>query len=229
MKVFRPAVFAFTLFLFSCSNSAKEKNQSENFKSLKGEAESIESKITWTDELEKGRLSDKIKKTDGINKNVKNSVLSVSAKKIEEPKWIYPSLPGFGSLDTTLIPENLRKEIEKFCVLLSKNEDIKSLVRESSMYNIALFYYDLSSYIPEYIQDDEENAGEKEFFDSYKLGEPFIDGANYNVPLLFFFGDKNLVLETYWTMENSAWLLDQIQISSVGNNKFKAGVPEKNK
>lgn len=219
MKVSRPAAFALALFFVSCSNVSRAKNQNENFTSLKNEVESLDSKITWTNELEKGRLSDKIKKTDGIDKNVKKSVLSISAIKIEKPEWIYPSLPGFGSLDTALIPENLRKEIEKFCVLFSKNEDIRPLVCASSLYNIALFYHDLSAFVPEYAQKN--GGGEKEFFDAHKLGEPFIDGVNYNVPVLFFYGGQSLVLETYWTMENSVWLLEQIQISSVGGNKFK--------
>lgn len=231
MKLF-PAVFFVmpAFFFFSCSNNTEEKAQGSGFETLKAESDFISSKITWTEELEGGRLTGKVK-TGGLGNKVKASALSVSAGKKENPSFVYPSLPGFGSLDTTLIPLNLRPVIENFCGLFSSDGDFSSFVRTESLADIALFYYDLNSYLPEYsdffstkeekTSDESKEEGsktenaDKKFFDSYKLGEPFIDGVNYDVPILFRSGNKILTLETYWTLENSKWLLDQIQITAV--------------
>lgn len=237
MKIFSVLfLIIFSFCLFSCSTGSNEKTQSEDFTTLKAEADSISSKTTWTEEIEKGRLTDKIK-TEGLSSKVKSSVLSVSALKEDNPKFVFPSLPGFGSLDTELIPLNLKSELLKFCESFSKNDDLTSFSRKESLYNLALFYYDLSACLPEYenffsFENDENVAAEtpekekteteaKKFFSSYKLGEPFIDGINYEVPVRFVSEEKILTLETYWTIENSKWTLDQIQILTVDNSNLE--------
>lgn len=234
----------FSLFAVSCSNSSVEKSPSEEFSTLKEETDSLSSKIRWTDEIEQGRLSGKVK-TEGLGSKVKASVLSVSAKKNTDSEFIYPAVSGFGSLDTTLIPLNLKEKIEEFCASFSKNGDLSSVTRKESAYNLALFYYDLASCLPEYNdffkaepalsetdvpapeteseEEAEPQVPEKNFFDFYKLGEPFIDGVNYEVPVLFGFGGRTLTLETYWTLEDSQWKLDQIQISSVEEAETESG------
>lgn len=263
MKFFSVFLLSLTFFIFSCSNNSDDKIQTEEFETLKEETQSISAKITWTDELESGRLTDKLKNPEGIGNKVKASVLSVVSKKETDPKFIYPSLEGFGSLDTSLIPLNLKSEVLKFCGAFSKNQDLTSLTRKESLYNLALFYYDFDSQVPAYkaffeavadAQNGEENDSVKEktaenqqpkddkissahnsgsdsnsenvaktespekiFFDSFKLGEPYIDGVNYDVPVLFSFGGNFLALETYWTLENSQWMLDQIQIQEISD------------
>lgn len=207
-------IFACFFLFASCSDNTEESTQPADFETLKSEAEFINSKITWTEETESGRLLEKIKNPEGIDGKVKASVLTVAAIKNEEPLFIFPSLAGFGSLDTSLIPLNLKSEVEKFCDSFSKNDDLSPLFREESLYNLALFYYDLSSRLPNYEKFFNESEN-KNFFDSYKLGEPFIDGVNYNIPIRFVFKNKILILETYWSLENSKWLLDQIQISTI--------------
>lgn len=237
---------AFSLFAVSCSNSSVENSPSEEFSTLKEETDSLSSKIRWTDEIEQGRLLGKVK-TEGLGSKVKASVLSVSAKKDADSEFIYPAVSGFGSLDTTLIPLNLKAKIEEFCASFSKNGDLSSLTRKESAYNLALFYYDLSSCLPEYDdffkaepssdetdvsepvpetksdENTEMQVPEKNFFDFHKLGEPFIDGVNYEVPVLFGFVGRTLTLETYWTLENSQWMLDQIHISSLEDAKTESG------
>lgn len=238
----------FSLFAVSCSNSSVEKSPPEEFSTLKEETDSLSSKIRWTDEIEQGRLSSKVK-TERLGSKVKASVLSVSAKKDEDSAFIYPALSGFGSLDTTLIPLNLKTKIEEFCTSFSKNGDLSSLTRKDSAYNLALFYYDLAFCLPAYDDffkaetssaesdvfthenqkksetepETESQVPEKNFFDFHKLGEPFIDGVNYEVPVLFGFDERILMLETYWTLENSQWMLDQIQISSLEDAKTENG------
>ncbi len=229
-KVFSLPLFSFVL--FSCSNSADEKIQAAAFETLKEETLEIDSKITWTEEMEKGRLSEKLKMPEGLGSKVRKSVLSVSAVK-NQKEDIFPSLAGFGSLDTRLIPLNLKSAISAFCEAFSRNENLSSFSRKESLYNFALFGYDLNEIFPEYAlffsseaknETSDENSkvdsgklekSEKKFFDSCKIGEPFIDGANYEVPLILFSDEKILALETYWTIENSKWLLDQIQISQI--------------
>lgn len=246
-------MIVFSLFAFSCSNSSVEKSPSEEFSTLKEETDSLNSKIRWTDEIEQGRLTGKVK-TERLGSKVKASVLSVSAKKDEDSPFIYPAISGFGSLDTTLIPLNLKAKIEEFCGSFSKNGDLSSVTRKESAYNLALFYYDLAFCLPAYgdffkaetlsaesdvsVQENQEKnetgpetesdenaepqVPEKKFFDFYKLGEPFIDGVNYEIPVLFGFDGRILTLETYWTLENSQWMLDQIQISSLEDAKTES-------
>ncbi len=242
-KFFFVTLFSFAL--LSCSNSTDEKIQTPALETLKDETLEIDSKITWTEEMEKGRLSGKLKTPDGLGNKVRKSVLSVSAAK-NQAEEIFPSLADFGSLDTRLVPLNLKSAISSFCEAFSKNENLLSFSRNESLYNLALFSYDLNENLPEYAvffdsEDKNENPAkisdelknenskvysgnlekpdkiEKEFFDSYKIGEPFIDGVNYEVPLILFSHEKILSLETYWTLESSKWLLDQIQISKIKN------------
>lgn len=220
--IFLPCLFT------SCADGVQEKNQDEAVETLRSAAENINSKIRWTEQLEEGRLTSKLSVL-GLGNKVKASPLAVSAVKTQEEDFIYPVLSGFASLNTTLIPVNLKNTLESFCSSFSKNDDISSFARKESLYNLALFCYDLKILYPEYqaffAQDElkgddketasaeksDENTEEKIFFTSYKIAEPFIDGTNYNVPLLFVNREKRLALETYWTIENSKWLLDQIQ------------------
>lgn len=245
-KFFFLPLFSFAL--FSCSNSTDEKIQTSTFETLKDETIEIDSKITWTEEMEKGRLSEKLKTPDGLGNKVRKSVLAVSAVK-NQAEEIFPSLSDFGSLDTRLIPLNLKSAIAAFCEAFSKNQSLSAFSRKESLYSLALFFYDLNENLPEYAiffdskeknenlaenpngnseevsKDDSVNPEksdkiekiEKKFFDSYKIGEPFIDGANYEIPLILFSHEKIITLETYWTLENSKWLLDQIQISQIRN------------
>lgn len=209
----------FLFFFFACSKHSEAENQTENFETLKEEAESLNSKVVWTEELEQGRLSEKIKTPEGIKSKLNASILSVSAIKNDNAEYIYPDLKGFGSLNTKSIPSDLKSKIENFCDSFSKNQDLSSFSRSESLYNLALFYYDLNSYLPEFQNffNDEKSSGKKtkKFFNIYTLGEPFIDGVNYDVPLRFSSKNKILTLETYWTSEDSEWMLDQIQVSSI--------------
>ncbi len=245
-------VFIFSFFLSACSDVAQEKNQLAELETLKEAALEISSKITWTEELERGRLSEKLRAPDGIGSKVRKSVLSVSAVK-NQAQAVFPSLAGFGSLDSSLVPLNLKVTISSFFEAFSKNENILQFSKKESLYTLALFDYDLKEKLPEYFlffafdencEASSENSAEstavddskksassektqdidkteknkKVFFDSCKIGQPFIEGGCYQVPLLLSSQGKILIIETFWILESSKWLLDQIQISDVKDN-----------
>ena len=58
-----------------------------------------------------------------------------------------------------------------------------------------------------------ETIKEKSYFDSFKIGQPFLDGIYYQVPLKFFSDKANLTLCVFCFEEAGVWKIDQVQIT----------------
>ncbi len=58
-----------------------------------------------------------------------------------------------------------------------------------------------------------ETIKEKSYFGSFKIGQPFLDGIYYQVPLKFFSDKANLTLCVFCFEEAGVWKIDQVQIT----------------
>lgn len=65
----------------------------------------------------------------------------------------------------------------------------------------------------ETIQDTDTNIEEKSYFSSFKIGQPFLDGIYYQVPLKFFSDKATLTLCVFCYEDSGSWKIDQVQIS----------------
>lgn len=72
----------------------------------------------------------------------------------------------------------------------------------------------------ETIQDTDTNETkndtiieEKSYFSSFKIGQPFLDGIYYQVPLKFFSDKATLTLCVFCYEDSGSWKIDQVQIS----------------
>ncbi len=62
-------------------------------------------------------------------------------------------------------------------------------------------------------QEEQAALPEKLYFSSFKIGQPFLEGVHYQVPLKFF-GDKACLTVCVFCFEESGlWKIDQIQIT----------------
>lgn len=185
--------------LSACSQLNQTKKADDDIETLRALSENIAKTVPWTDALEQGRLTQNIAVTDGIEKRVALSPLSVIAGKGEDsvaPK--YPVLEGFGSLDITELPAEVKAQLERFCAAFLADETTDAFMAAGSLYSLALFYNDIQ---------------EKQIsFSAYRYGEPFVATDFCQVPVRFS-GDKgNASVSFFFILENDAWKVDQIQI-----------------
>ncbi len=203
-KIFYPCVIFLMSFLpLSCAISSEESSESEKVVTLRDEASSLESKVYWEKELEGDRLLRKIDKLDFVSTRLSLSPLVLSARTFQEGEKVYPVLDGFSSLDTSLIPQALNVMLKSFCERISRNEDADSFISKDCLYTLVLFYSDFERIF----------GGEKIIFDNYAIGEPFLDGVHYEVPLKFFGKKANLTICAYCFEKSGSWSIDQILIT----------------
>lgn len=62
-------------------------------------------------------------------------------------------------------------------------------------------------------QEEKAPLPDKLYFSSYKIGQPFLDGVHYQVPLKFFGEKASLTLCAFCFEESGSWKIDQIQIA----------------
>ena len=203
-------VFLLSYLFFSCSNPVQS-DISEETATLRYAAESLYDSTEWTEEIEIDRLTASVSSVKGISPRLNLSPLIVLASAPSDSSRIFPSMGGFGSLDTSLIPEALRVMLSAFSERIAAGMEADSFMAESCLYSLALFYDDFRRIFDKCF--DFSDTVEMAYFTSFVLGEPFLDGVYYEVPVKFF-GEKATVTLCVFCFEKSgAWKIDQIQIA----------------
>lgn len=216
----------FLFFIISCSDSSGAKINSSEFSTLKEEVQDFNKKTNWTDAIEPDRLSANIQRVDKIASNVRLSSTVLAARTVNKDENLYPHLKGFGSLDTTLIPPALKTLVTNFYESFSSGESLVGLTKTESLYVLALFYYNLKNYFPEYEafvskKNENNSIDEVRLFKKIIIGEPFIEGVNYMIPVRLVSEEKTIDLSLFCAENNGSWKIDQIQINFVGNKNDK--------
>ncbi len=191
--------------LFSCSNLQQEKRSEEDALSLKETAAARAMEIPWTGTLEGNRLTSEISTQSGISRSVPLTPLSMIAGGEESDVLpIFPFLKDFGSLDTSLLSEDVVKVLNGFCTAISKGQNADSYMAAECLYQLALFIRDMELYVPEKkseeLKDEKKESaetgdkkekaedkaeGEKSDADGEKKSEPgytFFDSYFYGQP-----------------------------------------------
>lgn len=216
------------LFLFfSCADGTKQNASDETPETLRYTVETLRDSVGWTEELEGGRLSKNISSYPGVSSQLRLAPLVVAAARVDDDERIFPSLEGFGSLDTTLIPGALRKMLCDFSDAFIQDRDADSFFRAGQTYSLALFYADFSRIFSDVLvhddgrtadfeknEDAQEEAGKDVLFNSYLFGQPFLSGTYYQVPVRYNGEKGSLTVFVYAAQFDSRWQIDQIQIDS---------------
>ncbi|WP_407426177.1 hypothetical protein [Treponema sp.] len=187
---------------FSCSQNVQESSVNDEASTLRYEAEELYNKFVWTEEIELDRLTAKVSNVKGISSKLNLSPLIVSACNTSDEDKIFPVFGSFGSLDTSLISKSLRNMLISFAEIISKNGDADIFFVKDGLYSLALFYSDFNKIFADGIN-----------FDSFLLGQPFIDGIYYEVPIQFITEKAEMTISVYCFSENGNWKIDQIQMT----------------
>ena len=141
------------------------------------------SSTIWAREIESSVLSRKINTSAYISSNLKlEPELYLAAVTEETP--VYPSLNGFGSLDSTQLVPETKQIVEKIAEnIISWNFD-ESLFEKNTVFSLILFKYDVENGWKEKFGADFP-SGEERKFSVYYCGEPFIEEDFISVPLRF--------------------------------------------
>lgn len=233
--------FSFAVFpalFFSCAASDSDSALADETPTLRYTATSLYEATVWTEEVELDRLTADISAVEGISSKLKLSPLIVLAGKVSDSDKVLPELKDFGSLDTSLISSSLREMLFSFCDAVAKYKDADSFFSKDCLYSLALFYADFNRIFGDCFElnkveeikndtkseskkeaenkqesDSEKNSvEEKSYFSSFVLGQPFLDGIYYEVPVKFFSKKACLTLSVFCAEVSGSWKIDQIQI-----------------
>lgn len=144
---------SFSLFLiFSCKVSNGSNLAYTDTETLKVEAEKREQQLSWTKELESSRLSEEIEFAENkISANIEKNPSVISILNINSP--VFPEFEDFGSLDASLLNQDVYSKIEQFCLAVNEN-----------IYNGPEVFFD-SQYLFNYVFFREElKEGWQDFF-----------------------------------------------------------------
>lgn len=169
MRFLALAIFAFVL--LSCTQNSDSGAENEAFLTLKAEAESKSHHYEWVEELEGERLSEKF--TDFTEKIKLSNIALETILVAYEDEPLLPVLHGFGGLDTSSIPPEVKDVLIGFCDAVIKKDGFEKCME---------FFSDETFFVLAFFLDD---IAEKEIA-SYLIGSPYVSENNFEVPVRFF-------------------------------------------
>lgn len=174
-------IFLSVLF-FSCSSDSSIDLISGSDETLRMTFSERNSNVIWSREIETSVLSRKINTSAYVSSNLKLEPEAYLVSASDEAP-VYPSLEGFGSLDSTQISPEVKSAIEKFIGnIISWNFD-ENLVGENSIFSLVLFKYDIENGWKNNFEEDFPSDAEKKLFSTYYYGEPFVEEESVSVPI----------------------------------------------
>lgn len=198
--------------LVSCANSSSAIVADYNAETLRSRAENKENSTLWTRELESMRLAEDITHAPDADSSVKLTP-SAAAVCTYSAKPLYPQLEGFGSLDTSLLSQDVRNVLDSFCRAVSAEQPVDTLMAKDSLYSAVLFQDDLKGVWKERFNEDfPEKADGLELFTRTLYGEPFIDSGMYDIPVRLYCAAGYIDTDVSLVQEDGAFKINQIQI-----------------
>jgi len=212
-----------------CSSKDKKSDSDSNL-TLRAQSEKRFKEIEWTDPIEKDRLTQNISTTQTIADTIKLTpvifLCSNYAKTIEP---VYPNLDGFGNLDISDLPDEIKLSVTSFSENLCTGSANDELMMAGSVYELALFESDLKNewknvFLEEFPSPPEEKSagdkspesGEEEkpkyVFDSYIIGNGFEQNSLYELPVRFKCTRGFVDVMLYYYRERVDWKINQIKI-----------------
>ena len=190
-KALLPSILIFSslltnICLISCSNSQESKLVYTESDTIKQSVKEREQVITWTQELEGEKLSERITRGSmelGQDVIYSKDLFKISTKK---PAPVYPSLSDFGSLDTSNLQPSVKNKLEQFCSAFSEAEHngAENYFSRKYLFNYVFFVKD--------IEDNwKKNFGkafpeETALFTKWTYGQPFNGSDIIQIPVRFY-------------------------------------------
>ena len=193
-KFFRSKKILFAFFLFplsvlqSCAMSSSE-TESESALSdddvfLKSAIESEYEKTQWTENLSDISKMESSVFLPGARKNIAQTPENAIATEGGATLPVYPSIEGFGSLDTSALSKECRQFLDSFCKSLSQGEESAfDFMRKDREYLLSLFLFDAKE---KWESAYSEPFPEKERFSSWRYAAPFFAKDLFLVKVCFF-------------------------------------------
>ena len=193
----------------ACKNTSETKLVYNDNDTIKQAVKEKEQSITWTQELEKERLSQTINRNSielGLEVPYSKEIFKIS-KTNQEP--VYPELDDFGSLDTRNIRPSIKDKMNNFCSCLSSenHSGADAYFSRKYIFNYVFFIKDLEE---GWKNNFEENYPAKidtdGLFTKWTFGEPFIGSEIMQIPVRFY---------------TTCGIIDvTVFLNSSGNNEF---------
>lgn len=177
--------------LSGCRNFNADSNNGENI-SLQKSVKNHEENVSWTRELEKGRLTQKIDSNDFVKNSLKlnpQTMIALEASKSKFP--VYPEVEGFASLDISDLDSEVVEKINLFFLSYLKQKPCDSFMEENSIYSLVLFNYDFGKL-----------NFTKSLTDWY-IGKPFLLENMLEVPVRIFDKEKICDVKFYFKLNNT--------------------------
>lgn len=168
MRRIKSLVFIFISSIFlGCSNSQETKLSYTDVDTIKEIVKEREIDVSWTKEIEGGRLTTEINKEPKLSDEVPispNTIKILPGYK----NSVYPSLQNFGSLDIQNLPVEKREALNNLCKAVSENiyTGPESYFKSNYVFNYVFFKNDLIEKWP--IMFEEDFPVTKEDFDKAK-------------------------------------------------------------
>lgn len=174
----------FEILFFSCSADSSIDLSSGAEETLRQLAAKKEEELLWTRELESVRLTKEINTSSAVSSSVK---LSPEIYSVSNSDFIplYPSISGFGSLNTTEISAELKKFLDEFSNSVAAWKLESSYMKTSSVFSLVVFKYDVEHKWKSFFGKDFEISEENPLFSSFFYGEPFFEEQSIIVPVRF--------------------------------------------
>ncbi|MDE5898227.1 MAG: hypothetical protein K2H09_03055 [Treponemataceae bacterium] len=227
---FRPflsvlSILAGAAYFAACSNGQNAEISYINDETIRSAADAKEGATLWTRELESVRLLRDIAKAPFAADTVSLSPTSVAAADVGRP-FIFPRLPGFGSLDTTLLSTELADFLNAFCASAAKWQFSAAQFEPEALFSLILFRHDVQTAwqdkfgvpFPPESHAAEEGADEQPshaVFDSWIFGKPFIDGSDFEIPVRFIC-KSGFIDVSVFIAQKTDFYINQLQILKWG-------------
>ena len=186
--------FSLILVFFSCKNTTESKLVYTDADTIKKNVKEREQGITWTQEIEPKRLTEKITRSSmklGSDVAYTKDLFKISNTN-KAP--VYPELSDFGSLDTRNLKSSVKDKLNNFCKSLSteNHSGADSYFSRKYIFNYVFFVNELESewknnFGKEYPREmKEEKTEESGIFTKWTFGEPFIGSEIMQIPVRFY-------------------------------------------
>ena len=201
-KIIVSSFIIFSIINISCKNTSETKLVYTESDTIKKSVKEKEKDITWTQEMEAARLSERITRSSmklGSDVSYTRDIFKIS-KTTQSP--VYPDFSDFGSLDTRNLRPAVKEKLNNFCFSLSNidHSGADAFFSKKYLFNYIFFVKDIETdwkinFGTDYPKDitetetSQKNEDEKEvngIFTKWIFGEPFVGSEIMQIPVRFY-------------------------------------------
>lgn len=184
LKIF---LFSLLIFLFgfnSCKNNSESKLVYTENNTIKQNVKEKETEVTWTNEIEGERLSQRINRgAIEIGSEVPYNKEIYKLFKVS-PVPVYPSYSDFGSLDTSNLKISTKEKLNSFCTALSSVNNADAFFNKKYIFNYVFLMDDLGRGWEKHFNTKLPEG--KKLFSKWLFGEPFYGADIIQIPVRFY-------------------------------------------